>query len=390
MELEKLVSQVSEFIKSKLVEETSLNYEYASNLRVESFDFSRKDKSKDPKEKQEKIIAPKQKYDLVLTLINPEPERYDRKLIKWEVQRAVSNYLTPYLHSLKDVASFNIASQIIYQVKLGANPKAATHQGVKAWAYSELDIPHLITPVERKIGFTTSNTTIINLATYLSPYEKNPLYFSDKSGSMKSLAYYKGWGAVFLENVNKTLSDRNEEIVLNADYHIAAFIPVINSMIGLKRVNSEILGSQFKLDKLTVTQFELDNLYRRRILHNLATSVSTMDSLITLCDQVRNMVIRDEIRQSVELAMELIEESHSLLEQGKHLPLVLQKSSLATELAEKAFSDPTILAMLYFPEDQKYAIYVPMFVPMSLPLWTSLGILIGYIKTRNKQKIENE
>ena len=40
----------------------------------------------------------------------------------------------------------------------------------------------------------------------------------------------------------------------------------------------------------------------------MATAIATMDSLISLCDHVKNMVIRDEIRDNVERAVKLVDE----------------------------------------------------------------------------------
>ncbi|RUO97097.1 phosphatidylinositol-glycan biosynthesis class S protein-domain-containing protein [Jimgerdemannia flammicorona] len=50
----------------------------------------------------------------------------------------------------------------------------------------------------------------------------------------------------------------------------------------------------------------------------------------------------------------------------------LAHSILAIERAERAFFDPTMVSMLYFPDEHKYAIYMPLFVPISVPLFMAL------------------
>ena len=52
--------------------------------------------------------------------------------------------------------------------------------------------------------------------------------------------------------------------------------------------------------------------------------------------------------------------------------LALYHSKKAIELAESAFFDPTMVSMLYFPDEHKYAIYMPLFVPISVPLLVAL------------------
>ena len=52
--------------------------------------------------------------------------------------------------------------------------------------------------------------------------------------------------------------------------------------------------------------------------------------------------------------------------------------------AETAFFDPSLLALLYFPDDQKYAIYVPYFVPVGLPILLSIKSMLQAFKKTEK------
>jgi len=54
--------------------------------------------------------------------------------------------------------------------------------------------------------------------------------------------------------------------------------------------------------------------------------------------------------------------------------------------AEAAFFDPSLLSLLYFPDDQKYAIYVPYFLPVGLPILLSIKSIIKAIKTKPKEE----
>ena len=40
----------------------------------------------------------------------------------------------------------------------------------------------------------------------------------------------------------------------------------------------------------------------------------------------------------------------------------------AISASEEAFFDPSILSLLYFPDDHKMAVYIPYFVPVLLPV----------------------
>lgn len=47
-------------------------------------------------------------------------------------------------------------------------------------------------------------------------------------------------------------------------------------------------------------------------------------------------------------------------------------SQEAVTSSERAFFDPSLLHLLYFPDDQKFAIYIPLFLPMAVPILLSL------------------
>ena len=47
-------------------------------------------------------------------------------------------------------------------------------------------------------------------------------------------------------------------------------------------------------------------------------------------------------------------------------------SKRALQLSERAFFDPSMVGMLYFPVEHQYAIYAPLFFPMAVPMLFSL------------------
>ena len=63
-----------------------------------------------------------------------------------------------------------------------------------------------------------------------------------------------------------------------------------------------------------------------------------------------------------------------------HYVAALNHAKQALERSESAFFDPTMVSMLYFPDEHKYAIYMPLFVPVSVPL------LIALLREAKKKK----
>jgi phosphatidylinositol glycan class S len=52
--------------------------------------------------------------------------------------------------------------------------------------------------------------------------------------------------------------------------------------------------------------------------------------------------------------------------------------------SERLFFDPNMLPQLYFPDEHKYAIYVPMFLPILVPILT--GIFGEFRERRERGK----
>ena len=90
-------------------------------------------------------------------------------------------------------------------------------------------------------------------------------------------------------------------------------------------------------------------------------------------------MINDEIGEQVFQAVHSCQLADNLVKEG-HLDKAFESSKKAFLAAEKAFFDPSLLALLYFPEDQKYAIYIPLFLPVGIPVIMSLKTIYTFFK----------
>lgn len=132
---------------------------------------------------------------------------------------------------------------------------------------------------------------------------------------------------------------------------------------------------------------EKDNLIRKRTLENVVNTISTLKSLAQLVDEIPNMVVQDHINLKVRQSLDALTLVSQALSNESYVE-ALQRSIEAIELAEKAFFDPTMVSMLYFPDEHKYAIYMPLFVPISVPLIMALLKQIKSLKQQGKAKKE--
>lgn len=96
----------------------------------------------------------------------------------------------------------------------------------------------------------------------------------------------------------------------------------------------------------------MDALLRIRTIEQLTSAKLTLQSLAQLLEEISNIVITDTVGDRISGALKLVEDSADKLNRGKLLEgFALSKEAFVT--AEAAFTDPSLLALLYFPDDQK-------------------------------------
>jgi phosphatidylinositol glycan class S len=120
----------------------------------------------------------------------------------------------------------------------------------------------------------------------------------------------------------------------------------------------------------TLTDFQLDTLYRQRAFENAGSSKETLQSIIKLVHQIPNMPVGQDVRDDVREALSALEVLYAGV--WRVPASALQHSSRALTLASRAFFNPGMLALLYFPAEHKYAVYTPLFAPVAVPLVITL------------------
>jgi GPI-anchor transamidase subunit S len=135
--------------------------------------------------------------------------------------------------------------------------------------------------------------------------------------------------------------------------------------------------------------------------------MNTLKSIGSLLTQINNMVIEDNVAGEIKKSVECIQDTLKYLENG-HLLSAFYSSRTAFRSSEVAFFDPSLLEMLYFPEDQRYyyqiklimkfefllnfclnfnrfAIYIPLFIPIGLPVLLSIKYVLKWFKRDKKE-----
>lgn len=104
---------------------------------------------------------------------------------------------------------------------------------------------------------------------------------------------------------------------------------------------------------------------------------STYTSLKSIDQQVMGIKIPKDVATTVQNSHDLALKSIEYMKTRRTYE-AYTLANRAYELSESAFYDPSLLESLYFPDDLKYAIYLPFFLPLAYPILLSIVKLIKY------------
>ncbi|KAM8834482.1 GPI transamidase component PIG-S isoform 2-T2 [Synchiropus picturatus] len=325
-------------------------------------------------------------YEITFSLLNPDPKSHR---LHWDIEGAVQSYIQPMLSKLSPVANFSIDSQILYYAMLGVNPRFDSSH--RKYTLSADSLAHVINPVEARLGSNAaSSNPVLNFLLYVPDAHHSPLHIRDhRKQEVPSNAFHSPrWGGIMVYNVNDEYGPEAElPVDLNIDMArvMGVFLAQLRLLLG---VQSATPPQGFLLEpcgSAGLADWELDRLMWTRSVENIATATMSVTSLAQLLDQIGNIVINDNIAQQVSSAVASLQLAVAELESA-NVAFALQYSKEATLASERAFFDPSLLHLLYFPDDQKFAIYIPLFLPMCVPILLSLLKILSEVRKRRKEK----
>uniref|UniRef100_A0A8D8R896 GPI transamidase component PIG-S n=1 Tax=Cacopsylla melanoneura TaxID=428564 RepID=A0A8D8R896_9HEMI len=320
-------------------------------------------------------------FDLILTAIVPDP---DRIKLEWDFQLATKGYLEPLFNQLSNMSKYSVKSQWLYHVDLDQTPSKTKEQ---TYLISQRQMSHIVSSLEKKLGSYASKNPVIHLVLYVTECSHVPLLFTNNAGVTSLAMISDRWGSIQIVNPQPNENCKQGQ-AFQPEAHpvMSVFLNDLKQLLGVKNIktmdNIEVVTHNAAL----LTDWEIDALYRIRTLEQITSSKLTLSSLIQLLNQISNIVITSEVGDAVTEAVSSVEIALDALTQGQ-LGIALDLSHVAFNRSEFAFTHPSLLALLYFPDDQKYAVYIPLFLPVMIPVILSLHAILNWAKKRIPENI---
>jgi phosphatidylinositol glycan class S len=286
----------------------------------------------------------------------------DSDVCSWDIEKVTRLYLEPFFNQFRPHVDVDVVSQMQYAAALNVHP--IERDG--SYYLNPEQLPTFINSAEWNMATLDASGIPLNFILYCPSKSQSPLYLMDSKGNTIDTHAFliPRWGGIAISNAahcNLTLS----ELQLFAEI----VVEQARKILGVQPLQIDVLHAT-ATSPVGLTGWEMDRWIRKRTAENVVNAARTLTSLAKLISNMGNMVVMDDIRNNVQGSLDGFHETMDALKNGNS-NLAFASSKRAVDLAESAFFDPTMVSMLYFPTEHRFAIYMPLFVPAAVPLLTA-------------------
>lgn len=274
----------------------------------------------------------------------------------WDIDAAINEYMKPMLDVLGPIHNFTIDTQ----VQLFATP------GVQSQVLSKEHLASFINAAEWPLSPSIGGAPTVNFIIFVG----NQTIGSDNSEAESSQSWMiPQWGSVYLLHMP---SDQQHVSTAALKPPMLMFGGHLLTLLGTPKSGSLPL--------------RLSALSRIRTTDLLLRASSSLGSLARLSPSLPSISIPRSVADGVASSLHHLEQACAKLggQEG------LMHARIAEEDAEKAFFEKSMVGQLYFLDEHKIAVYLPLLGPVGVPLVLGLiNELKNWVK-RRKQKAQED
>ncbi|CEJ55722.1 Putative Glycosyl Phosphatidyl Inositol 17 [Penicillium brasilianum] len=281
----------------------------------------------------------------------------------WDIQAAVQEYLSPLLHAFGPISNFTIDTQVqLYATFSPMAPPPVYDETQSAWTLKKEDLSAFINAAEWPLNPSIGNGPTLNFILYVPDPSQSPMVVKENRASSWIVPQ---WGGVFLlnpplEQAGKSGSQTNPAHITQESLR-PAFMTFSHQLLTL-------LGTPTTPASLPL---RLQSLIRVRAATLLLSASSTMGSLARLTESLASIPIPATVASSVSTTLAQLSATCSHLREGR-FGAALASARIAETEAERSFFEKSMVGQVYFPDEHKVAVYLPLLGPIGVPLLVSL------------------
>ncbi|KAF2856693.1 beta-lactamase/transpeptidase-like protein [Plenodomus tracheiphilus IPT5] len=270
----------------------------------------------------------------------------------WDVEAALRTYLTPLLESFSAISNFTVDTQVQLYATFSPSVRQPEYdEDLKAWTLRKEDLSGFINAAEWPLSPSIGEGPTVNFILYVPDASQSPLLVKDNAADSWLIPQ---WGGVHILNLGG-------ESGLPAELSAEMLAPAMHSF-------SDQLISLFGLPQSPASlPLRISTLERVRVASLIYSASSTLGALAQVYTKLPSIPVPDNVAQSVQLSISRLQQACDLLKDGR-FPRALEHARAAEVEAEKAFFERSMVGQVYFPDEHKVAVYLPLLGPIAVPL----------------------
>ncbi|KAI9893680.1 MAG: GPI transamidase component [Vezdaea aestivalis] len=289
-------------------------------------------------------------YHLTVSLFTPEASPSS-----WEIEEAAREFLEPLLQSLSPICNFTVDTQV--QLYASFSPSVREPEFVEelgAWTLWKDDLSGFINSAEWPLSPSIGHAPTVNFILYVPSPSQTPLVVRENGGSSWLVPQ---WGGITILNPSKNNAQQGSLGHLSKDDLEPAILTFSHQLTLLLGLPESPPSLPLRLSTLT----------RVRAASLLISASSTLGSLARLTEALPSISIPETVAKSVDRTISHLQKSCTSLREGRFQD-ALESARIAEAEAERGFFEKSMVGQVYFPDEHKVAVYLPLLGPIGVPL----------------------
>lgn len=267
----------------------------------------------------------------------------------WDIETALRQYMNPILESFAGISNFTIDTQVQLYASFSPSIRQPEYdENARAWTIFKEDVSGFINAAEWPLSPSIGQGPTINFALYVPDEAQSPLFVQ---GSRDNSWLVPQWGGVMILNPQSHEAALTKEALVPA---MQVFSTQLSSLLGLPQTPASL-----PLRISTLTRIHATSL--------LFSASSTLGALAQVYQKMPTIPVPDTVAKSVNLSLARLHQACESLRNGRFQD-ALENARLADGEAEKAFFERSMVGQVYFPDEHKVAVYLPLLGPVAVPL----------------------
>ncbi|WOO81447.1 GPI transamidase component PIG-S [Vanrija pseudolonga] len=302
----------------------------------------------------------------------------------WDVEGALRDHFLPQITPLAPVFNFSIESQVLYHAPLTFEPDHAEGDG---WRINDEQLKIFVS--ERwSLDSGSTNNPVLRFLIFVPSATHRPLHLGAENGDAFLIPQF---GSAVLLNPPDGEAKAYRLTLDALDAPFAQFVEHFYQLLSIPARPSQVHVAPGDDDAgrglaSPLSPWQLDTVLRTRLAENTAEAKKTLASMVRLIAKIEEMKVGAGVRDKILGAVSKLEGLPATARANSpRAAFVLSRDAVA--LANEAFFDPSMMGLLYFPDQHKFAVYTPLFAPICVTMIAGLlRELRAWIKRRKARK----